>query len=144
MANVLSRILRYFQAGTPGFNDYEMAILDAIAKQLSEESRERLQRRIEGVNLVQRLDGGREVNSYVMKGRHPMMEDSTRLDSSAGEKLLAEFDVLGSIGTANSGKAWLVDGNLFSLEFDEPTEHARKKEISDVVVTISLFPRQVN
>jgi len=136
--------MRCFQAGTPSFNDYEIAILKTIAKQLPEELRERFRSRIDGVNLVQRLDGGREVNSYVMEGRRPIMEDSTKLDSSAGEKLLATFYVTGDVGTANSGKAWLVDGNFFALEFDEPTEHATKEKISEIMVNVSLSPKQLN
>ena len=72
------------------------------------------------------------------------MEDSTKLDSSAGEKLLARFYVKGDIGATNSGKAWLVDGNFFSLEFDEPTEHASREKISEVVVSVVSHSLQDN
>lgn len=59
MANLIARVLRYFKAGTPSLNDYEIAILNTIAMQLPEELRERFRRRIDGVNLVHRLDGSR-------------------------------------------------------------------------------------
>lgn len=142
MASMLTKILTFFSMGTSGFNDYELAILNAISDQLSEELQERLHRRINSVNLVQRLDGGREVNAYAMEKRHPMkkrrpiLDDATRLNSSAEESILATFQITGSVGTANSGKAWLVNGFFFSLEFDEPTEHARKENISEIIIAL--------
>jgi len=88
------------------------------------------------VNLVQRLDGGREINCFVMRKGKPVLEDETRIDGSQGQKQLAYVVIQGKPGTANSGKVWLIDGDLFSLEFNYPTEHATSSEVEDIQVEI--------
>ena len=38
--------------------------------------------------------------------------------------------------TENTGAVWLVNGNLFSIQFEKPTEHADAKEVSAVSVDL--------
>jgi len=133
---LLDSLQRFFKAGTNGFNDFERLVLSKVVEALPFALQGRLQRRIEAVNLVQRLDGGREVNCFVMQQGKPVLPVETRIDATAGEKSLAKFVVEGSAGTANSGQIWLVDGNLFSLEFDQPTEHADANAVAGVRVEL--------
>jgi hypothetical protein len=86
-----NEICAFFRRGTPGFNTLELKILRGVEVQLSSLQAERLQRRIQQVNLVQRLDGGREVNSYQMRGGQPTFDESTRLTDSPGEHAFARF-----------------------------------------------------
>ncbi len=79
---------------------------------------------MESVNLVQRLDGGREVNAYALENGKPVFYNSTRLTAEDKEQRLAAFSFVGSNQIIYTGAAWLVNGQLFSLEFDNPTEHA--------------------
>lgn len=121
-----------FRGGTSSFNTFERMVLDGIRVMLLPELQGRFEARIRAINLVQRLDGGREVNCFsLVKGR-ATLDLETRIDDSNGEKVFATFSVEGPLGTRNSGKVWLVDGNLFSLEFEEPTEHARPETIRAV------------
>lgn len=132
---MLSWIKNIFRQGTSGFRAYERAVLDAVAHELPVDAEHRLQERIRAVNLVQRIDGGREVNCYVMQHGQPVLNDSTRIDDSQGERSLATFRVDGPLGTTNKGEVWLVDGNFFSIEFDDATEHANAEAISSIQVT---------
>jgi hypothetical protein len=128
-------VARLFRRGTPGFSDFEAKVLLALSEVLSPTEVERLRERVRRINLVQRLDGGREVNAFAMRGGRPVLDEDTRLDSSIGEKVLARITIEGPAGTANMAKVWLVEGNLFSIEFDEPTEHADTSAISSIRVT---------
>ncbi|MEO8276239.1 MAG: hypothetical protein ABI639_08455 [Thermoanaerobaculia bacterium] len=92
-------------------------------KLLDPTSADRMQRRIDQINLVQRLGGGEQVNSYQMIKGKPALDRSTSLPTSCGESILAVFKVMRERNLLVSGKIWLVDGMLFSLEFDKPTEH---------------------
>ncbi len=132
--SLLDSFLRAFRGGTAGFSEFEMVVLGAILEELPPQQRTRLKRRIESVNLVQRLDGGREVNCYSMRSGKPVLDPATRVQPVEGEVPFARFVVEGDEVTRNSGKAWLVDGQFFSLEFDQPTEHASPQGVTSVRV----------
>jgi hypothetical protein len=133
----LDAIQGLLKGGTRGFSGLERAVLTQASRALPQTLQRRWEQRIESVNLVQRFDGGREVNCYVMKHGKPVLDDDTRIDDAAGEKVLARFVVEGAPGTANSGNLWLVNGNLFSIEFDRPTEHAVLDAVTDVRVQLT-------
>lgn len=128
-------VTRLFRRGTPGFTDFESKVLAALADALTPAEMERLRERVKRINLVQRLDGGREVNAFAMQGGKPVLSEDTRLDLSTGERPLAQITIEGAPGTANMARVWLVDGNLFSIEFDDPTEHADVAAITSMHVT---------
>lgn len=124
-----------FGRGTPGFTDFESRVLSALSAILSAAEMDRLRERVKRINLVQRLDGGREVNAFALRGGKPVLDEDTRIDSSIGERAVAKVTIEGAAGTANTARVWLVEGNLFSIEFDEPTEHADTSAISSIRVT---------
>jgi hypothetical protein len=128
-------VTRLFRRGTPGFTDFESKALSALSEVLSPSEMDRLRERVKRINLVQRLDGGREVNAFAMRGGKPVLDEDTRIDSSIGERALARIAIEGPAGTANTAQVWLVDGNLFSIEFDEPTEHADASAVLSIRVT---------
>ncbi len=138
MLDVLRRLVR---AGTNGFNDFEFLVLREVVAALPSDLHRRMRERIEAINLVQRLDGGREINCFAIRKGKPVLPNETRIDATDGEKSLAKFVVVGSMGTANSGQIWLVDGNLFSLEFDQPTEHANASAVACVNVKLAEIAR---
>ncbi len=96
----------------------------------------KLRERMARINLVQRLDDGREVNVYEMRDGKPVIDRSLRLNDVEGEKLLAEFRLTTVEGAKNRGKVWLVDGRFFSLEFRDPTEHMLDDRLEELQVTI--------
>lgn len=128
-------VTRLFRRGTTGFTEFESKVLSALSDVLSPVEMERLRERVKRINLVQRLDGGREVNAFAMHKGKPVLDEDTRLDSSTGEKELAKITIEGAASTANNARVWLVDGNFFSIEFDEPTEHADPSAVSSIRVT---------
>jgi len=88
------------------------------------------------VNLVQRLDGAREVNCYEMQAGKPHFDESTRLIESTGEYALAKFAFESSRDERFSGQIWLVNGFFFSLEFDKATEHVIDDHIMKLVIVM--------
>ncbi len=131
---MLAWIRRLFGWGTAKLTDYELIVLNAVSSRLDSLSEARLLARISSINLVQRIDGGREVNCYqILKGK-PYFDASTRLREEDGEHLLADFRIHGPSGVKNSGKVWLVNGFFFSIEFQDPTEHANSRDVVGIDV----------
>jgi hypothetical protein len=133
---IFNALRAVFRGGTTGFNALEKKILNTVMSQLDAGSAEKLRRRIDQVNLVQRHDGGREVNCYQMMNGKPAFDQSTRLTNTQDEQVFAEFSFT-SMGDASFvGKMWLVNGVFFSLEFDNPTEHAIDDEVKSLRVEL--------
>ncbi len=134
MTSLLSRIVSVFKSGTTSFNAYERRLIEAIQAALPAPVSQRFAERIFSINLVQRIDGGREVNCFsVVRGR-AVLDGVTRICALPGEAILARLIVVGPPGTSNTADAWLVDGNFFSIEFSEPTEHAEANRIEGIQV----------
>jgi len=134
MTSLLSRITSVFKSGTTSFNPYEQRLVEAIRAALPARVRERFAERIASVNLVQRIDGGREVNCFSIIRRKAVLQDATRICDLPGEAILARVTIVGPPGTANIADVWLVGGNLFSIEFSEPTEHADSSQVERIQV----------
>lgn len=119
------------------FTDYERAVLDAIAEALAPPLRERFAQRLAAVTAIRRRDSGRDIAFEQKAGGRLVYPAETRLSDVAGDALLARFTV-SSRATLSSlqGKAWLIDGNLASLAFIHPTEHARVDDIHRITVKI--------
>jgi hypothetical protein len=120
---VFQSLRAFFRGGTPGFKPLERQVLDGVVGHLDADRAAKLRERLARINLVQRLDGGREVNVYEMKNGKPVIDGSLRLTDAEGERVLVEFALTTAGGAENAGKVWLVDGRFFSLEFRDPTEH---------------------
>lgn len=133
---VFDTLRALWRKGTLGFNKLELKILHAVMVQLDSLGAEKLQRRIAQVNLVQRHDGGREVNCYQIENGKPVFDASTRLVDSDGEQVFAKFSFTASGNMSFAGQMWLVNGIFFSLEFDNATEHAIDGELKSLNVTL--------
>jgi hypothetical protein len=134
---LISSMIGLFRRGTSSFTSFERCVLDAIANELTDTRKESWEARIRAVNLVQRLDGAREINCYSMRGGKPLLDKSRRVLDVAGECKLAVVAIRGAAGTANVVDVWLVDGLLFSLEFRWPTEHADPLSITSIEVNLA-------
>jgi len=115
-----------------------LELLREAERQLDKPRAEKLRRRIESINLVQRVDGGREVNAYVMRDGKPFFDESIRLVADNGEKKLAAFSFRTSDQRLYEGAMWLVNGQLYSLEFNNVTEHILELPPADVELSICL------
>ncbi len=107
-------------------------------RQLDADMADKLRRRVASINLVQRLDGGRQVNAYAIKRGKPTRDESMRLIADDDERMLATFSFTGANRIPYEGVVWLVKGQLFSLEFDKPTEHALDDAPTDLQLSICI------
>lgn len=96
-----------------------------------------LRQSVTRINLVQRLDGGREVNTYEMRNGKPVLDEAPRLSDSSGEAVLATFSLSTSSGARNKGKVWLIDGRFFSMEFEQSTEHMLDERVDKLQVRLT-------
>ena len=136
--NFLQSITALLRKGTASFNVLEREVLKEVERHLDADRVDKLRRRINSINLVQRHDGGREVNAYVLKNGKPVFDESTRLIAEDLEQKLATFSFLGGNQVCYEGAIWLVNGQLFSLEFDNPTDHALDDLPTDLKVTVCV------
>jgi hypothetical protein len=134
---VVSKLRAFFRGGTTSFMPLEKQVLDAVAQQLDQGRAAMLRQSVARINLVQRLDGGREVNTYEMRNGKPVLDEAPRLSESSGEAVLAEFSLSTSSGAQNRGKVWLVDGRFFSMVFEQPTEHMLDDRVEKLIVNLA-------
>jgi hypothetical protein len=73
-----------------------------------------------GINKIQRLPGGVEVDFYRMRGGRPVFENCMELTGKNDEHLLAEaiINALSSPREKLIARIWCVKGVLFSIEYD--------------------------
>lgn len=133
-----ARLKASFSNGTSGFNGLELKILRETMVLLDSADRANLQRRIDQINLVQRLAGGEEVNCYQMKNGKAVVDTSTAVRHETGETVLATVSISAGPGIQVNGKIWLVDGRFFSMEFDKPTEHLIDMDSGALAVSVVL------
>jgi hypothetical protein len=105
------------------FLPLEGSVLDAVAAGLEHETRSLFRRQIESVNLIQRHRKNREVNCYSMAKGRPAWDPSLRMKVDAQEYMLAEVRFKVPSNTSSlTAKVFLVDGFIFSIEFDGDVE----------------------
>lgn len=134
----LRSIVAFLRKGDTGFSRLEAALLDEVGRHLNMDRADRLRCRIERINLVQRLDGGREVNAYALENGKPVFDESTRLIDEDDAQRLATFSFVDGNQITYTGAAWLINGQLFSLEFDNPTEHTLDEYPTEVKLTVCI------
>lgn len=135
---LLKRLGASLRGGTPGMSPLESQLLQAVAAQLDPERARKLRLRLDAINLVQRHEAGRQVNTYAMKSGKPTFDDALRLVATDDECKLAQVAFSAPDGSRIHGDIWLVAGQVFSLEFDAPTAPLRDHSPSDLVVTIRI------
>lgn len=134
--SVLHELIAFLRGGTTRLKPLEASVMEAVVGIMDDDRADRLEQRLEEVNLVQRHDGGREVNCYQMKRGRPVFNEASRIAPIEGEVTLARFHATVGAGTSLSGKVDLVNGHFFSLEFDQPTEHFLDERPSRVAVRV--------
>jgi hypothetical protein len=134
----LQSVMAMLRGWTPGFLPLEMAVLNEAVRQLDPERGEKLQARINGINRVYRLDGGREVNTYTVTKGKVVIDKDARLAPEDGERKLAIFSFDASEYGKFKGAIWLVDGRFFSLEFNKPTEHILNDAPTDLQLILCV------
>ena len=126
-----------FRGRAPGLDAYELAIVDAVASRLSPDDAHKLRRRARDVNMVQRLFGGMETNLYLKKGGKLLRPPETAIAGLPQTARFAKFAVKSSDQLSRlKGAIYLVNGQLFSMEFNHPTKFADAAQIDEIQVTI--------
>ena len=134
---LLTRLIDGLRGHSSRLDPYELAIVDAVADRLSADDGAKLRKRARDINMVQRLLGGQETNFYEKRGGKLLQPSDTAI---AGLPRTARFAriLVKSADPLSRLKAtmYLVEGRLFSLEFDKPTKFADASRIEDIAVTI--------
>lgn len=129
IVKLLKDFFALFMRGTSGFNSLETIILRAAESQMPSDYAARLRRRVDQINLVQRLYGAQEINCFQLVGGKPSFDISTSLSPRQGGVCFAKFSFESLRGELFKGELWLADGYFFSIHFDNPTEHVIDEEL---------------
>lgn len=116
---MFQKIISLFKKGDKSLNNLELKIMHEIAKNLDLESSNALKRRLNNVNLVQRIGSGKEVNCYEIEKGKPIFRESDKIVNRPGEMILSSFTVRTGDNLKVTGNTWLIDGVFFSLEYFE-------------------------
>ncbi|WP_217907176.1 hypothetical protein [Massilia sp. BJB1822] len=123
------------------FYPYEQTLLQAVGEALSGEAGRRFAAQAAAVNKIQRLNEGREVNLYQMRGGKPDFDASLAFPTGEETKL-ASAVLAAPQGGRMRAEVWLVRGSLFSLEFSKAPANvlgAGWKEASPAVEEIKIW-----
>jgi hypothetical protein len=87
------------------------------------------------------MDGGREVIFYNSKRRRVVFNPEYSISEIEGVCSFAKFGIKSNDKmTKNIGKVYLIDGNLTSIEYKNPTEHADVFAIDKIDIVIVEKP----
>lgn len=113
-------VLRHlFNAIWPTFTPFEKALFTQMEKCLTSDEVEVLRSQLSEINFVQRHRGNEEICMY-RAVNFSISQERTMHFPSSGEKLLCQCKV-NVEDTSLKLKVWLVDGQIFSLEFNDET-----------------------
>jgi hypothetical protein len=120
-----------------GLDAFELAIVDAVAAKLDADSAARLRRKARDINMVQRLFGGTDTNCYEKRGGKLVHPAETAIPGLPRTARFAKFAIKSADElTRLKGTMYLVEGRLFSLEFNRPTKFADAARIEAIKVDI--------
>ena len=133
----LGRLVDWLRGYGSGLDDYEMAIVEAVARELDADSAGRLRRKARAINMVQRTLGGLSTNFYEKRGGKLVKPAETALRGMPRTARFAKFAVRSADPLSRlKGTIYLVEGRLFSMEFNQPTMFVDAGKIDDIKVTI--------
>jgi hypothetical protein len=128
---MLRAIINLLRGYDTKFLDIELRIFSELSNLLQPDDQIKLSKRLKNIQRISRLDGGREVLLYQFINKKPVFPAETKIFQKSGIVKIAEFEVKSDNRlTANKGFILISDGNIFSIDFRRPTEHA---EIDDII-----------
>jgi hypothetical protein len=133
----LTRLLDALRGHGARLDDYEMAIVEAVARELPSDQAARLRKRAKAINRVQRLLGGEDTTLYQMRDRRPIFPPDTSIMDQPGSIRFARVEVRSAHPMSRlKANLFLHDGNLSGLEFDRPSKFADASRIEELRVSI--------
>lgn len=137
----LTRLIEGFRGYGSHLDEYEMAIVEAVALRLESADADKLRQRARAINRVQRLLGGQDTTLYQMRSGRPVFPTETAIIHQPGSVHFARVAVRSANPMSRlRTNLFLHDGNLSSLEFDRPSEHSDAGDIDEIYVTILGSP----
>jgi hypothetical protein len=113
------------------YNELEIRLFCELSKLLSPSFQDKLKVRLKNIKRISRLDGGTEVIFYHFVNGKAVFPNETRISDIPGSVKFAIFEIKSDNRlTANKGQIYLNEGNVSSIDFRRPTEHA---EIDDII-----------
>jgi len=125
----------WFRRGRGQFRSHELAVLDAVRAQLTPEAASILDAQIGAVAMIQRLQDGREVNTYPWRFRRPGQSTRPTFPAAGQEIRLATVKVMGA-RTGARAVVSLVHGHFFSIGFDKPPRSLGDVRVQGVTMEI--------
>jgi hypothetical protein len=127
-------LFAWLRGGTHSVNTFEAAILAEVEKLLEPEMASRWRARIDAINLVQRHTGGKDVFLYQSERKQPIFPEKTAIvdDSRLIDFALVETRSSGNAMSRLRATIGLMRGNLASIAFDKPSEHADLADVEDM------------
>lgn len=111
----------------PKYTEFEESFFSEMKRVLGKRNGDILQSQIREINYVQRHRGDEEICFYKISGLSVDMSRRSKFESR-GEERLCRFKGFAD-GVTFEVDVWVVDGNLFSLEFDREMRKSRKSAV---------------
>jgi hypothetical protein len=128
---MLTIIINWFRNGDARPNLFEIALLNEVEAILEPAMVARWRKRVAAINLVQRHGGGKEIQFYQRKNRAILFPDESSLFNHEECVDFAVVETRSQNHTPSRLRATisLFKGNMASIEFDRPSEHANLDEV---------------
>lgn len=132
-------------SGSRSLTARERALVHAMIEALPEEIQQVMREQVALINLVQRHAGSREVNMYHLRNGQPAPEEVPSVRGLPAEHRLARIRFRAGLEGPSRVDLFLVEGRLFSMEFDSTLKRDSKAEQIEVVsvdVFLQVPPRE--
>lgn len=125
-----------FNHVVPPLRKWERQLLDEVGRGLPASLAAAFTEQVREINYVQRLQEGKEINFYRMRGPQANVSSAPRIPTPSEEYLLARVRIEPPGKTSLTCQLWVVCGIVFSITCNEPP---RKIDESARIRVINLY-----
>ena len=124
----------------PSLTPLEQRLIAIVTDKLPASAASLLTAQLRQVNLVQRHSEQKEVNLYAQHGRQNKFDHATLFPLKSEAKLATvKFRCL-NLDKPITAEMWIVDGHLFSFEFNNSPKICAEADIEVLTVTVHIDP----
>jgi len=126
--------------GRPRLTALESRVISTVSEKLSSAAKQLFDAQMNQVNRIQRLSSGKEANFYTLRRGKPSLEERLLFPLTT-ETLLARVHLnLGQEKKPLRAEVWLVNGHVFSVDFNKTPGKSSEEEIHVANVEILRDP----
>lgn len=135
---MLTAVLNLLRGYRRAFDPLEVAILSEVRSALPEQVHRAFDDRLERINLIQPILGGREVNLYERRKGVVQFPASSRILSTDESIRIATVELSSRDAVSRlNARLYCGRGVLTSLEFDRASEHADVEQVTSMKVQLA-------